>query len=158
MVRCLCADDHRGRAYGTQGLRGTRSIADSATIQGWHFYQKMLHVTKELPNPAQQGSRNPMHDHSPGTGNVMAPMDSLNPTDDPKRAADRDLGPHNLDTGHHALRSEVLHGDSELTEVSEPQGQHESQGPDQEGWDLEYEWLQEVEREHDEVGPWADFV
>ena len=34
----------------------------------------------------------------------------------------------------------------------------ESQHPAQEGWDLEYEWLQEVERENGEVGPWADFV
>ena len=68
----------------------------------------------------------------PASASTEGPKPSTDPMTDPERAA-----------GGGAAVCELL---------------SESQHPAQEGWDLEYEWLQEVERENDEGGPWADFV
>ena len=109
----------------------------------------------------------------PGPRSVEEPMVNLNLTYGPKRAADRDLDPRDEMANRHELGS-LLPASTDgpkpstdpMTDPVRAAGGGEalceqgsgSQHPAHEGWDLEYEWLQEMERENDEVGPWADFV
>ena len=132
-----------------------RVRADFATIQGWKFYHEML-LAKGKANVMAMAS---------GPTSVKAPDDALNPTEVPMVAADRDPGPHTVDTRQrtavdraHGASSNSQANQYRVGGVSFTECEGGVQGPDQEGWDLEYEWLQEMEREQDEVGPWADFV
>ena len=105
--------------------------------------------------------------------NAKEPMVNPNPIHGPNGAADGDLDTRDAVANRHdvgSLLSASTEGPKPSTDpMTDPERAagggvavceqlSESQHPAQEGWDLEYEWLQEVERENDEVGPWADFV
>ena len=64
------------------------------------------------------------------SSSAEGPQASPDPKTDPNRAADGGL-----------VMRELMDG---------------SQAPAQEGWEIESEWLQEMEQELHEAGPWAD--